>query len=62
MVHRKCNYNPDTIKKTILCNYCGKEIKITRNDVLCIKDVKAMIDSCCMKCKNKRIFQFQMTI
>jgi hypothetical protein len=38
-----------------LCKYCGKEIKVTRNDVLTLKDAKKMLESCCMKCKVKRI-------
>lgn len=44
---------------TILCKYCGKEIKVTRNDVLTIKDAKTIYDSCCIKCKIKRMFHLE---
>jgi len=49
--------NPSIV--TILCKYCGKEIKVTKNDVLTIRDAKIIHDSSCIKCKIKRIFSLE---
>ncbi|WP_420491926.1 DUF2688 domain-containing protein [Neobacillus niacini] len=46
-------------KVTTLCKYCGKEIRVTRRDVLTVKDLKVILGSCCIKCKAKRIFQLK---
>jgi hypothetical protein len=44
---------------TTVCKYCGKEIKVTRNDVLTLKDAKKMLESCCLKCKVKGMLQLK---
>jgi hypothetical protein len=44
---------------TTFCKYCGKEIKVTRNDVLNLKDAKIIADSCCMKCRITRLFHLK---